>query len=77
MPDKKPPTDVFELAKYIIDVTEGKVEKIEPPIKNSHAQALSKLGSSKGGKTTASKMTPKELSERARKAALTRWKTTT
>lgn len=41
-----------------------------------HAQELSKLGSSKGGKTITSKMTPKQLSDRARKAAQSRWKPT-
>jgi len=50
MPEKRPPKDPNQLAKYNLDVTTGESEKIEPP-KNPHAQALSKLGASKGGKT--------------------------
>jgi hypothetical protein len=34
----------------IVEVTTGETEKIEPPIKNPHAQALSKLGASKGAR---------------------------
>jgi hypothetical protein len=46
--------------------------------KNPHAVALGRIGGkkggSKGGKTSAAKMTPEERRERARKAALARWK---
>jgi hypothetical protein len=46
--------------------------------KNPHAVALGRIGGkkggSKGGKTSAAKMTPAERRERARKAALARWK---
>jgi hypothetical protein len=52
MPAKRPPKDVNELAKYILAST-GETEKIQPPKKNPHAQALSKLGASKGGKERA------------------------
>ncbi len=41
--------------------------------KNPAAVALGKLGGSKGGKARAAKMTPKERSESARKAAKARW----
>jgi hypothetical protein len=41
--------------------------------KNPHAVALGKMGGSKGGKTRAAKLTPEQLSESARKAALARW----
>jgi hypothetical protein len=49
-----------------------------PTRKNPHAVALRKSrgekGGSKGGKTLAAKMTPEERRERARKAAIARWK---
>ena len=73
MPDKKPPRDPNELAKYILDVTTGDAEKIEPPKKNPHAQALSKLGASKGGKARAAKLSDKKRAEIAQKAAKRRW----
>jgi hypothetical protein len=44
----------------------------EPP-KNPHAVALGKLGGAKGGKARAERMTKKELSASARKAAAARW----
>jgi hypothetical protein len=73
MPEKRPPKDANELAKYILDVTTGDAEKIEPPKKNPHAQALSKLGASKGGKARARKLSGKKRSAIAKKAAKTRW----
>ena len=41
--------------------------------KNVHAQALAKLGASKGGKARAEKLSQKELSEQGRNAVLARW----
>ncbi len=41
--------------------------------KNPHAQALSALGASKGGKARAAKLSKKKRVEIARKAAATRW----
>ena len=41
--------------------------------KNPHAQALSRLGASKGGKARAAKLSAKKKKEIARKAARTRW----
>jgi hypothetical protein len=73
MPDKRPPKDANELAKYILDVTTGESEKIEPPKKNPHAQALSKLGASKGGQARAAKLSAKKKSAIAKKAAKARW----
>ena len=73
MPDKRPPKDANELAKYILDVTTGDAEKIEPKKKNPHAQALSKLGASKGGKARAANLTDKRRSAIAKKAAKSRW----
>ena len=73
MPAKRPPKETNLLAKYILDVTTGETEKIEPPAKNPHAQALSKLGASKGGQARASKLSAKKRKEIARKAAKKRW----
>ena len=69
----KPPRDANELAKYILDVTTGDAEKIEPPVKNPHAQALGRLGGLKGGKARAAALTKKRLSEIAKHAAKKRW----
>jgi len=74
VPNKKPPKDPNALAKYIVDVATGDAEKIEPPVKNAHAQALSKLGASKGGQARKKSLTPERRSEIAQKAAQSRWK---
>ena len=73
---RKPPRDANELAKYILDVTTGDAEKIEPPAKNPHAQALSKLGASKGGKARAAKLSETKRKAIAKKAAAARWSKT-
>jgi len=73
MPDRKPPKDSNQLAKYIVDVTSGEAEKIEPPKKNPHAQALSKLRASKGGKARAKTLSSRKRSAIAKKAAKARW----
>ena len=44
--------------------------------KNPHAVALGRLGGLKGGKARASKLTPEQRSEIAKKAAQTRWNKT-
>jgi hypothetical protein len=71
---KRPPKESNVLAKYILDVTTGAAEKIEPPKKNPHAQALSKLGASKGGKARAKNLSAKKRRDIAKKAAKARWK---
>lgn len=73
MPTKRPPKDANQLAKYILDVTTGETEKIEPPKKNPHAQGLSKLGASKGGKARAKNLSAKKRKAIAKKAAKARW----
>lgn len=70
---KQPPKETNALAKYVLDVTTGETEKIEPPKKNPHAQALSKLGASKGGKARAKNLSAKKRKAIAKKAAKTRW----
>jgi hypothetical protein len=74
MQSKRPPRDANELAKYVLDVTTGKADKIEPPKKNAHAQALSALGASKGGKARAANLSAKRRKTIAKKAAKARWK---
>jgi hypothetical protein len=76
MATKQPPRDPNELAKYILDVSTGGADKITPPVKNPHAQALSKLGASKGGKARAENLSSKRRSHIAKKAAKARWKKT-
>jgi hypothetical protein len=61
------------LAKYIVDVTTGEAEKIEPPKRNPAAVALGRLGASKGGKARAAKLSAKKRKEIAKKAAQSRW----
>jgi hypothetical protein len=73
MLQKRPPRDANELARYILDVTTGDAEKIEPPKKNPHAQALSKLGASKGGQARAKNLSAKKRKQIATKAAKKRW----
>jgi hypothetical protein len=74
MSAKRPPKETNQLAKYILDVTSGEAEKIEPPVKNPHAQALSKLGASKGGKARAESLSAKKRKTIAKKAAEARWR---
>ena len=76
MPEKRPPKDPNLLARYILDVTTGDAEKIEPPKKNAAAQALSKLGASKGGKARAKNLSAKKRKSIAKKAAESRWRKT-
>lgn len=73
MPNKRPPRETNELAAYIVSVTTGEAEKIEPLEKNPHAQALAELGASKGGKARAKNLTAAKRKEIARKAASVRW----
>ncbi|MBA3355090.1 MAG: hypothetical protein H0U18_03955 [Pyrinomonadaceae bacterium] len=70
---ERPPRDTNQLARYILEVTTGETEKIEPPKKNPHAQALSKLGASKGGKARAETLSARKRSQIAKKAAQSRW----
>jgi hypothetical protein len=70
---KRPPKDTNQLAKYILEVTTGETEKIEPPVKNPHAQALSALGASKGGHARAKALSTSKRKAIAKKAAKVRW----
>jgi hypothetical protein len=70
---RKMPRDWNELGKAIVDLSTGEIEPEEVPAKNPHAQALGKLGGSKGGKTRAKNLSAKRRSEIAKKAAKARW----
>jgi hypothetical protein len=55
-------------------VEEATAEPLTPERpKNRHAQALSRLGASKGGKARAANLTERKRKEIARKAAKARW----
>lgn len=56
-----------------MEVTTGETEKIEPPVKNPHAQALSALGASKGGQARAKVLSTSKRRAIAKKAAKARW----
>ena len=73
MPTKRPPKETNQLAKYILDVTTGEAEKIEPPEKNPAAVALGRLGGLKGGKARTEKLSAKKRKAIAKKAAESRW----
>lgn len=78
MPDRsrKRPRDPNQLAKLIVDLATGEAEDTSPEDagKNPAAVELGRKGGLKGGKARAAKMTAKERSESARKAAQARWK---
>jgi hypothetical protein len=70
--------DLNELAKAIADNATGQAlpetpEKPQDDRKNPAAVALGRLGGKKGGPARARKLTAKERSESAKKAATARW----
>jgi len=80
MPDRsrKRPRDPSQLAKFIVDVASGEVERPEDQPddaggKNPHAVALGRLGGLKGGKARAQALSKDDRSRIAKKAARTRW----
>jgi hypothetical protein len=77
MPDRsrKRPRDVNELARQIVGEATGEAPPASDPDaeKDPAAVALGRKGGLKGGKARAEKMTPKERSEAARRAANKRW----
>ena len=74
MPTKRPPKDANQLAKYILDVTTGDAEKIEPPEKDAAAVALGRKGGLASAKTRFSRLSPAKRKAIARKAAKARWR---
>jgi hypothetical protein len=76
MPDRsrKRPIDPNELAKRLVDEATGEQPKYDPDEgKDPAAVDLGRRGGLKGGKARAAKMTEKERSEAARRAANARW----
>jgi hypothetical protein len=77
MPDRsrKRPRDVNEIARQIVDEATGDAPPFDPNEgKDPAAVALGRKGGLKGGKARAAKMTAKQRSESARKAAEARWR---
>jgi hypothetical protein len=68
--------DLAQLAKRIVDESTGQAERTPPPDegKDPAAVALGRKGGLKGGKARAAKMTAKQRSASARKAARARWR---
>lgn len=71
----KRPRDTNQLAKLIADIATGEVEDNKPDDgKDPAAVALGRKGGLKGGVARAKKLTAKQRSEIAKKAAKARWK---
>jgi hypothetical protein len=73
MAKKSIPRDPNQLAKYIVDLSTRETPSPAPPEKNPAAVALGRLGGLKGGNARAKKLSKKQKSEIAQKAALARW----
>jgi hypothetical protein len=73
-PSKKTKKDVNELAFSMVEaIASGKPLPKTPDGKNPLAVALGRMGGLKGGPARAAKLTPKQRSEGAKKAAQARW----
>jgi hypothetical protein len=71
------PRDLNALARSIVDEATGEAPEAPPDTdagKDPAAVELGRRGGLKGGKARAKKLSAKERSEIARKAAATRWK---
>jgi len=64
--------DINVLASQIVEQATQEAEN-QPGHKNPAAVALGRLGGLKGGKARASKLTPEQRKEIAKKAAQARW----
>jgi hypothetical protein len=69
--------DLAQLAKRIVDEATGQAPRTPSPSegKDPLAVELGRRGGLKGGKARAAKMTKKQRSEAAKKAAQARWRT--
>ncbi len=68
------PRDINVLATSIVEQTTGeRTPTSDEPQKNPHAVALGSLGGKKGGVARAMKLTARERTEIAKKAAAVRW----
>ncbi len=70
----KPPKDMNQLAKSILDQVTGEAPKLPGDGKNPAAVALGRLGGLKGGKARAEALSAKKRKEIAKKAAVERWR---
>ena len=70
---KQGPEDVNEIAFRVTQEATGEAPPEPEREKNPAAVALGRLGGVKGGKARAAKLTPKQRSEIARRAARARW----
>ena len=70
---KKKSRDINVLASQIVQDTTGEELVPREDGKNPAAVALGRLGGLKGGKARASKLSPEQRKEIARKAAQSRW----
>lgn len=66
-------SDVNEMAFRIVGESLGELPKTVPPAKDPAAVALGRKGGLKGGKARAAKMTKKQRTQSAKKAAQARW----
>jgi hypothetical protein len=75
MPNRssKKPRDLNRLASAIVQEATSEAPEEPPNDKNPHAVALGRLGGLKGGPARAKKLTKKQRSEIAKKAAAARW----
>lgn len=69
----KRPRDPIALAKMIGDIATGQVQDRIEDTRNPAAVQLGKLGGKKGGKARAAKLSAKQRSRIARRAAQSRW----
>jgi len=70
---KKRPRDPSQLAKMIVDIATGEADDALKNGKDPKAVARGKKGGSKGGKARAQKLSAKERSAAASRAARARW----
>jgi hypothetical protein len=71
----KRPRDLNRLASTIVDEATGETPKTDPDEgKDPAAVALGRKGGLKGGKARAAKMSAKQRSEAAKRAANARWR---
>jgi hypothetical protein len=69
---EKRPADVIGTAVKVMRIATGEVSETLKP-KNAAAVELGKRGGAKGGRTRAARLSKKERSDAAKKAAKARW----
>jgi hypothetical protein len=70
---KQGPEDLNEGAFRVVQEATSEDPEPQPDERNPHAVALGRLGGLRGGKARAARLTAKERSDIARRAALARW----